>query len=238
MPRIYSLAQVQQFTAVKLQSDPGSVGGPKVIPSAAEITLYWILSSGKPAHNVLIGRYSGTYSGSAAQANAMMTALATGAAWTALAAFLSNTVSLGGLSIRDLGQPNQPLIANTTGGGVGTSASLELPNEVAAVITTRTAFTGPANRGRVYIPGWGSNALGPGNQMAAAAKTALTTWATTIAGALSGSGYTWSIGHQARQAYTGAAGTEHPARVAGTVPITTVEVRDAHWDSQRRRGLR
>jgi hypothetical protein len=238
MARLVRLDTLQQFATVDLQFDPGAIGGPKVIPNAAEITLFWVLGSGKTGHNVLTGRYSGTYSGSAAQANAIMTALTTGSAWSTLAGFIAPTASLGGLSLRDLNQPNQPLIANTTGGGAGTSTGTELPNEVSAVITTRTAFTGPANRGRVYVPGWATNALGTGNQMAAPAKTALATWASTIAGALSGSGYTWCIGHQARAAYTGSGGTQHPARVAGTVPITTVEVRDGHWDSQRRRGLR
>jgi len=238
MPRYVSLENLQQFTAVKLQFDAGSIGGPKVIPSAAEITLYWSLGSGKVGHNVLTGRYQGSFAGTQAQATAILTALTGGAQWAALAGFIAPTVLLNGLSIRDLAQPNQPIITNTSGGGPGTSAGVELPNEVAAVITTRTAFTGPANRGRLYIPGWATNALGTGNQMATPARTALTNWATIIAGALSGSGYTWCIGHQARAAYTGSSGTQHPARVAGTVPITTVEVRDAHWDSQRRRGLR
>jgi len=238
MGRTLRLDSLQQFAAVELQFDGGAIGGPKVIPSAAEITLYWALGSGKVGHNVLVGRYSGAFAGTAAQANSIINALTTGSAWTTLAAFLSTTTILQGVTIRDLGQPNQPLIANTAGGAPGTSSGTELPNEVASVITTRTAFTGPANRGRVYVPGWATNALGAGNQMAGPARTALSTWATTIAGVLSAQGYTWCIGHVARQAYTGSGGTAHPARVAGTVPITTVEVRDAHWDSQRRRGLR
>jgi hypothetical protein len=238
MTRVLALANLQQFQAVKLQFDAGSIGGPKVIPQAAEITLHWQLASGKRGHNVLVGRYAGGYAGTAAQANSILTGLSSGGQWTALAAFIANTAALVSVTIRDLNQPNQPIITNTSPGAGGTSASVEMPNEIAAVITTRSAFTGPANRGRLYIPGWATNALGAGNIISPAAVTALTNWATTIAGVLSNQGYTWAIGHQARQAYTGSAGTEHPARVAGTVPITSVEVRDNHWDSQRRRGLR
>jgi len=238
MARVVALDNLSQFAAVNLQSDGGYIGGPKVIPQAAEITLYWALGSGKSGHNVLIGRYSGGFAGSTAQANSIMTGLTSGAAWSGLAAFLAPTVGLGNISIRDLNQPNQPLILNNNSGAPGASAGVELPNETAVVVTTRSAFTGPANRGRMYVPGWASNALGSGNTVAAGAVTALNTWASIIAGVLSAQGYIWCIGHQARQAYTGSSGTQHPARVAGTVPITTVAVRDNHWDSQRRRGLR
>jgi hypothetical protein len=238
MARILALDSLQQFAAVKLQFDPGSIGGPKVIPNAAEIVLYWAQGSGKLAHNVLVGRYSGTFAGTTGQANGILTGLNSGAQWSALAAFLATSTGLSAVSIRDLNQPNQPIIMSTAGGAAGTSVSTELPNEVAAVVTTRTAFTGPANRGRLYVPGFASNAIGTGNVIAAATVTALNNWASIIAGVLSAQGYIWSIGHQARQAYTGSSGTEHPARIAGTVPITTVAVRDNHWDSQRRRGLR
>lgn len=238
MGRLIRLDSIQQFTAVELRFDGGSIGGPKVIPNAAEIVLYWALGSGKLGHNVLIGRYSGTFAGTIAQANAILAGLSTGAQWTALATFLATTAGLSAVSIRDLGQPNQPLIQSTASGAAGTSASAELPNEIAAVITLRTAFTGPQNRGRIYVPGWATNALGTGNVIAPAAVTALNNWGSIVAGVLNNQGYLFSIGHQARQAYTGSSGTEHPARPAGTVPITTVAVRDNHWDSQRRRGLR
>jgi len=238
MARVIALDNLKQFAAVELQFDGGAIGGPKVIPQAVEISLSWLLGSGKIGHNVLTARYSGAYAGTLAQANAIVTGLTTGGAWSALAAFLAPAVLLGGITMRDLGQPNQPLLVSTTNGQPGTSTGAELPNEVAAVITTRTAFTGPANRGRMYVPGWATNALGTGNIIAPAAVTALNNWGSTIAGVLNSQGYLWCIGHQARQAYTGSSGTQHPARAAGTVPIVSVAVRDNHWDSQRRRGLR
>jgi len=77
-----------------------------------------------------------------------------------------------------------------------------------------------------------------GNIISPATMTAIQTWANTIVAALAGQGYTLVIGHVARQAYTGSTGTAHPARAAGTVVITSVTVRDNHWDSQRRRGLK
>jgi hypothetical protein len=92
----------------------------------------------------------------------------------------------------------------------------------------------------MYFPGWASNAVGTGGVIAPLAVTALGAWANTnlyanIASAI-GAGV---IAHPARQAYTSpATGRHFDARPAGTVPIVTVLVRDNHWDSQRRRGLK
>jgi hypothetical protein len=238
MAKVIALDNLHQFAAVELQFDGGAIGGPKVIPQAAEIVLNWTLASGKIGHNVLVGRYNGAFAGTVTQANNILTGLTGSGQWAALAAFLASTAALSSVTIRDLNQPNQPLIASSSAGVAGSSASPEMPDEIAAVITLRTAFTGPANRGRVYVPGWATNAIGTGNVIASSAVTALGSWGAIIAGVLSNNGYTFSIGHQARQAYTGSSGTQHPARIAGTVPVVTVSVRDNHWDSQRRRGLR
>lgn len=219
--------------------DLGRIPGPVVIPSTAQIRLRWILGNGKIGFNVLYGRYASSFNGSQAQANTMLTALTTGAQWTALAAFIANTCALSAVWITDVNTAQNAPIPSTVSGQFGTSVSSELPDEVALAITMRSAFVGTQNRGRMFIPGWATNSLGAGGVVAAGAVTALQNWSTTIAGVLSAQGYTWGIGHPARQAYTSPeTGREFPARVAGLVPITTVQVRDNHWDSQRRRGLR
>lgn len=236
--RIVPLDNFQQFAAVNLLSDPGHIAGPIVIPSCAQITINWANASGRGAHNVLYGRYSGAFAGNTAQANSIMTALSTGGAWTALAAFLATTTTLAGVSIRDVNTPNAPLITSTNAAVPGTSASPEMPDEVAAVITLRTSFTGPAYRGRMYVPGWATNALAAGNVIAAAAVTALNSWGGTIAGALAAGTYTWVLGQPARAQYTGSTGRVHPARAAQSTTIAQTVVRDNHWDTQRRRGLK
>lgn|SRR5215471_2252799 len=228
----------QQFLAVNVLSDPGAIGGPVVVPNCAQIVLVWNVEGGKLGHNVLYGRYAGTFAGTVAQASSILTALSSGGAWTALAAFLANTAALTAVTIRDVNTANQPILQSSVSGANGTSASAALPSEVAAVITLRTANTGRANRGRVYVPGWATNSLGAGNVIAGAAVTALGNWANTIPGALAGQGYTWVIGQKARAAYTGSTGTSHPARAATSIQVSSQVVRDNHWDSQRRRGLR
>ena len=237
MPRLVNLANFQQFAAINVLSDPGSIGGPKIIPNAADITITWGLDGGKQGHNVLVGRYSGGFAGTVAQANSIMSGLTTGAQWTALATHNAPIAGIIKVSIRDLNSAGQPLIESNLAGAAGTSSGTPLPNEVAACVTLRTAFTGPANRGRLYVPGFATTALGTGNVMAPATVTAVNNWASIIAGVLNAQGYLWSVGHVARASYTGSTGTVHPARVAGTVPIVTANMRDNHWDSQRRRGL-
>jgi len=236
--RLVPLGNLQQLTAVQLLSDPGHIGGPVLIPSCAVIRIGWLLDDGKVGYNILYGRYSGTFAGTTAQCDAIKSALGSGSTWTALAAFFPTSTALANISLRDVNTANNPFITSTTAGAFGTSVGSALPNEVSAVITTRTAKTGIANRGRLYVPGWASNAMGTGNIIASGAVTALQNWGGLITGALSAQGYTWVIGQPARAAYTGSTGTSHPARSATSTPITSVVVRDNHWDSQRRRGLK
>lgn len=236
--RIVNLANFEQFAAINLLSDPGHVAGPKIAPNCAEIRLFFSQEDGKAAFVVLNGRYPGAFAGTVAQCNSILTALTTGAQWTALAAFLATTSALAVVQIRDINSAGNPYIQSTSSGAGGTSASPALPNEVAVVVTKRTAKTGPQNRGRAYVPGWATNAMGTGNVVAAAAVTALGNWAATWTTAMQAQGYTHCIAQPARAAYVGSTGASHPARAATTIDITSLAVRDNHWDSQRRRGLK
>jgi len=236
--RIVAVDQLQQFTAVELLSDPGHIGGPVIVPSCVQVIFNWTTTSGRGAHNVTYGRYSGGFTPSSSIANTLHTGFSTGATWTALAAFMPTTVALAGISLRDVNAPNGALINSTTPAAPGTSASPGLPDEVALVVTMRTALAGRANRGRMYIPGWATNALAAGNVAAAATVTALQNWVQGFGTVYTASGLTLVIGQPARNAYTGSTGTQHPARPAGSVIVNALPVRDNHWDTQRRRGLR
>ncbi len=240
MARIVALDSLQQFTAVSLLStDLGEIAGPIVIPQAAQITLRWALSDGKVGHNYLYGRYSGSYAGTQAQANAIMTALSTGAPAVALLGTMALSGGLAGVDIRNVSVADQAIVSSSNALVAGTSAAQALPNEVAAVITLRTANAGRAFRGRMYVPGFAVDQMAVGNVMAPGLVTALGNWANTIIGALSPSGYTLVIGQRARAAYTSpTTGRTFAARPANTVTVTSLTVRDNRWDSQRRRGLK
>lgn len=238
MPRILRLENFQQFSAINVLSDPGAIGGPVQIPSCVQVKLKWSIAGGKTAYNVLYGRVGGVPAPSVAQADAIFTALGTGAQWTALAATLSSTVSFTGVVLKSVHSPGQGEFSSTGAIKAGTEVAQPLPSEVAICTTLKTGFTGPQNRGRMYTTGFTASSLAAGNLVVAATITALGNWANTITGALSAQGYTWVIGQPARAAYTGATGTQHPARAATSVPVSQAVVRDNRWDSQRRRGLR
>ena len=236
--RIIDLANFPQFTAINLLSDAGRIGGPVVVPNGCKVMLVWNLADGKQGRNVLGGTVAGGFQPTPAIAETIRSALVSGGTWTALAAFLSTGVSLARVELQDIRVAFQPVVASTGAATPGTSASPALPSEVAAVITLRTQGIGPQNRGRAYIPGWATNALAAGDVIAPAAVTALTNWIPTITTALSAGGLSWSLINPARAQYTGTTGTVHPARVAVMKPLTGAVVRDNHWDSQRRRGLK
>ncbi len=236
MPLI-DISKLQQVTAVNISSDGGAIGGPVVIPSVAEISIVWTLAGGKQGHCVLHGRYTGTFAGTVAQATAIHQALTGNSQFTAFNSHLAPTTLLQAVGIRDLNTPfqGQFLGAGTVVAGSGPSPAL--PNEVALVATLHTALSGRANRGRMYTPGWNTASVVADNTVLPAAMTDYQAWCNIIQGALNASGYQLVIGQKARQAYTGTTGTAHPARPAGSVPVTSIFVRDNHWDSQRR-GLK
>jgi hypothetical protein len=240
MNRIVRLDSLQQFAAINTLSDPGYINGPKVIPNACMVRLNWQLTDGKVAHNVLYATYNGTPALSTVLAQQVFAAISTGASWTALAAFLIPTSTLTGVTLLDV-RSNVGTEFQSTGAPVpGTSTGTALPDEVAAAVKLSTLNRGPSGRGRYYIPGFASNAVGAGGVIAAGCVTAINNWAGNVAN----SGLSAIIGPQvlglpARAAYTSPiTGRNFPARNAQTVALTGVQMKDNHWDSQRRRGLK
>lgn len=237
MSPIVRLENFQQFAAINVLSDPGHQGGPVVIPNCVQIMLRWLLADSKVANNIIYGTVSGAFTPTTAICDAIKTGLTTGAAWTALAALFHNAAGFRSVAIRDVRAANSPIVEGATTAVVGTGGAL-MPDEVALVITLRTAFVGPQNRGRMYIPGWSTTAMAAGGVASGAAVTALQNWANTIPSVLTTSGISFALGQPARAAYTGSTGTLHPARTAKSTPITSQIVRNNTWDTQRRRGLR
>jgi hypothetical protein len=238
MSRVVNLANFQQFTAINLLTDPGMIGGPKIIPQCVEVTIDWQLTNGRVAHNVLHGSFSGAYAATVATAQAMYANLVTTFTGSTLVAEIASTTSLTGITLRNISSPNQPLVASTGAATPGTGTGNALPDEVALVGTLRTAFTGRAARGRLYQPGWAPTANGVGGVAAASAVAAFTGYLNNLPAMFTTGNFVWVLGLPARNAYVGSTGTQHPARAATTLPITSTVVRDNHWDSQRRRGLK
>lgn len=236
--RVINLSNFPQFTAINVLSDPGAMGGPVIIPNAAKMMIVWQLTDGKIARNVLGLQVAAAWTATAAEAEAARAALVSGAAWTALAAHIAPTTSLLRVELVDIRTQGQPVVASTGAASPGTSSGTALPDEVAVAVTLRTNRVGTGFRGRYYVPGWATTALGVGNVVLAAAVTALQNWTVNVSNAAVQAGGVLVLLQPARQAYTGSTGTQHPARQAGVVTITQQQVRNNTWDSQRRRGLK
>lgn len=220
-------------------ADQGVIPGKHPIPQGAEVKITFNQDSIKLAHCILGARYVGAFDTTVAECNAALAALIAGTEWSTLAAFLTPTASIGGVSVRNLATVDSPYVIATGSGAPGTSTGTALPAEMAVCVTFNSHLTGARNRGRMYFPGWATNALGSGNIIAAAAVTALNTWAVTnIGAAMAALGFTHAIIQPPRKAYTGTGGASHPARDAATIDVVQRVVRDNHWDSQRRRGLK
>lgn len=239
MSPLIALSQLQQLAAVNLNSDPGHISGPIVIPNAIQVQLRWTNASGRAANNVLYGQVASGFSPTPAIADAMLTALTAGAAWTTFATHLATTTALAAVILRDMRVKDQPFVSSAGTAHPGTDASIALPMEVALVVTLRTALVGIANRGRAYIPGYGASQNLATNIVSPTCVTDTQSWFNNnVFAAFTGAGMVLSLGHPARAEYTSIKGTHHDARPAGLVPITVGLVRDNHWDSQRRRGLK
>jgi hypothetical protein len=151
---------------------------------------------------------------------------------------MGNDSGCASVTLTSVHQAGLPSFLSTGAMVPGAGATPALPAEVAICATLRTAGRGPSNRGRMFLMGFNASQAAIGNIIAPQCVTDTAAWVANIANVLTSQGLTWVIGQPARNAYTGETGTAHPARPAGSVPITQALIRDNHWDSQRRRGLK
>ena len=236
--RTLRLENLQPFQAINLLSDPGAIPGPVVIPDCAMFRINWNLTNGKMASNVLHARWTGTPVLTPAVAEAARAALVAGSQWSGLAGFLAPGAALASVTLLDMRSATATAVQSTGAATPGTSVGTAQPDEVSLTVTLRTANRGPSGRGRFYVPGFATNALGTGGVAAAAAVAALTAWLGNINTAIGPIG-PLALALPARQAYVSdATGRVFPARAASTVLVNAMLVRNNTWDSQRRRGLK
>lgn len=237
--RVVRLDSLSQFAAVNLLSDLGAVSGKIIIPSCVQVHIIWTLTDGKTARNVLGLRVASNYTPTPTSADLIRAQLVTGANWSTYASFLAPGTVLTRVDLRDMRAVDQPFVSSTGAAAPGVSTGTALPSEVAAVVTLRTNLTGPGNRGRVYLPGFATNALGAGDVIASGAMTAIAGFVTNITNGMAAAPGEWVLMQKPRAGYTSPiTGTVFPARAAGTISLASKIVRDNHWDSQRRRGLK
>lgn len=236
---IVALSTLEQFAAVNLQSDPGHIPGKKQVPQCVEVRIQWALGDGKKANNILHGRYVGANPATPGLAVALKSAFTTGATWTAWALRMPPAAALELVGVRDLNVADQVEYLSGTTLVPGTGTTPQMPDEVAFVVSLKTAKAGPANRGRVYLGALNQGCLFTGGVMLAAAVTDAVAFVTTnLQGGMSSNNLTLCIAQVARAAYGPGTPPQHPARPAQTVDVTSVVARNNTFDTIRRRGLK
>lgn len=218
-------------------ADPGRIGGPLIAPSTVQVNLVWNLPNGRLGINAQHAIYGSGFTPTTAIANALLTSLTTGAAWTAFAGHIATSAALTRIDMRDINTAGNAIVSSTSTGALGTGALPALAAHTALVATLRTAKSGRNARGRAYLPGFASGAMGSNGQGVPALTADVNGWLATWSTVFAGQGLTLCIPQPARQAYVGATGTQHPARPVGTpsIPVTSVSLRNLIFDTQRRR---
>jgi hypothetical protein len=195
------------------------------------------LADGKSASNVLHGSYTTTPPALGTLATTLFNSLSN--AWsTNLAAHMHAGTQFVRVEIRDMAAVTNPIFIGTGAAIPGTAAGAALPAEMACVITENVSKRGRGLKGRIYIGGFDITADAGNGVIAPTTKTALDNYATALFTAVSAGGLSPCVAELARAQYQGLTGTVHPARVDGPAAVSSYTVRDDHWDSQRRRGLK
>jgi len=204
-----------------------------VLANAVQVRLHWLFN-GVAAFNVLGGIVGGGYANSQAHANTLGAAVLGHFTTSGLAALCATTTELLGVGIRDVRTLNEAEFVSVAAAVSGTGVGDPLPNELAAVVTLRTAKAGKSFRGRSYFSGGIKGESTAAGAIAAGFNTALVAFMTDVQTDMTAEGITLSVLSRPRfanllppldiQTYGGA-----------ITPVTAIVTRDTEWDTQRRR---
>ena len=202
---------------------------PLVVPNAVQIRLHWSYN-GILGFNSLGGSVAGGFAASQAIANTLGTAILGRFTSSGLAALMATTTSLLAVGLRDIRTANLPEFVSVAAAVPGTGSGDPLPNQLAAVVTLRTALAGKSYRGRAYFSGAIEAENDGTGKIAAGLNTALVTFMTNVQTDLASSGITLAVISRPRAA------PPFPVAWPGAVtPVTAIVTRDTEWDTQRRR---
>lgn len=219
-----------------------------VVANAAQLRLIWGLNTNVfAAINVLGVSKPAGITITQTLANTIGAAVRAALSSSGLAAELHTATSLNKVGLRDISAPNLTEFFDTGAAVPGTATGDVLPRQTALVVTLRTAKAGASFRGRVYIGGFSELANQTGANAAPTTTAACGAFVSAVKAALVTNGMDLGIVARPSEARvetvtvthpdgtTSSKTKSHPARPGGVTPVTTVEVRNAVWDSQRRR---
>lgn len=207
---------------------------PLVMSNAVQVRLIWSLL-GRTCSNVLGGQVGGGYTNSQVHADALGVDVLGDFTSSGLAALMPNSSILVAVGIRDLRTANQVEYISTATEVVGTGSGDALPNELAAVVTLRTALAGKRYRGRVYMSGANEAQNSTNGVIVPGFNTAITDFITAVQSDMGTQGITLSV--LSRPTYLNLAPPADTLVWPGALtPVTSITARDLNWDTQRRRG--
>lgn len=195
------------------------------IPNTVRTNIIWNREGVPTAINALhwIVPPSFVVNGTATSAfNSVVTTAAAAAGGSgSLAAWLHQDWQIAGVSMRDLRIPNQPeFTANATYTGAATGSGI--PSANAVVVTLRTALAGRSFRGRVYVPGWGSNAVSSTGNISTTAQDIAEEFVTEINNGANALSMDLAVASRT---------------LLESNEVTSIDCRDNQWDTQRRRNV-
>lgn len=219
-----------------------------VVPGAAQVRLVWGLATNTMVQiNVLGATKPGNVTVNQTLANALGAAIKAAVATSGLAPVLSTATTLNTVGIRDITAANNAEFLDAGAAVAGTSAGDLLPRATSLVVTLRTARAGSSFRGRVYLGGFTETNNGPGGNPDATLQTACVNFVNAIRTALQGQGMDLGVVSRPANQVTITRDELLPngqhnidtkvqkARPGQVTAVTVVQMRNAIWDSQRRR---
>jgi hypothetical protein len=214
----------------------GYIAGPLVIPGVAELKLRWQVNGVRFATNVLHVSNPDGIAINSSLCDAILAGILADARWTAFTTVLSLDMNLLGIAMKNLNVPLASEFQDTIGGGAGTGVVKMLPSGVALVVTLKSATGGRTGRGRVYLSGYDTIALGGAGEATNDAVTFSRDFVQAISDAVFAEGFALTIANRAHDAYISpATGIEVPAAPASHHDVVSITVSDNIYDSQRRR---
>jgi hypothetical protein len=201
-----------------------------VVPNAAQLRLIWGISGVPAAVNVLGVSKPGAVVVNQTLANTVSAAVKSGFTSSAFNTQLGTAVSLMTVGLRDISSANQAEYVGTGAAVAGTGAAHLLPLNASLCVTLRTAQAGRSYRGRCFLWGFTEAQNSATGTVESGVGTSAEAFLTAIKAALVSSGMDLGV-------ISGLVdSSRNPPKAAFVTPVTTVQVRDSVWDTQRRRA--
>jgi len=220
---------------------------PLQIPAGAQLRLLWNVNN-QLAINVIGLVITGNPVINQALAETIGSAVKS-AYTTNLAPRMATTTTLARVGIRDLRSTNLPEFRDTGTIPPGTGTGDTMPASICAVATLRTAGSGKSFRGRVYFSGFTETENTANGVASAAVGTSVVAFLNAVDTAVTGSGFRLAVLTRPQddvvitETTTHSDGTvvarrlSHQTAKSGAArQVTTIENRNATWETQRRRS--